>query len=154
MFGLQQTRKERYGLHRALRLIFVCTGLVQSNQPLSVSISHKGLIDLMTWTWWRHQMKTLSALLAICAGNSPVTGVKDVVKLHSTGSMYILWWVSHQWTSKSTGIYSSFGYSVYICMYVYIYIWRIIVLLYRVLDRDNNMYGWNMNRPPLHEYTM
>ena len=25
-------------------------------------------------TWWRHQMKTLSALLAICAGNSPVTG--------------------------------------------------------------------------------
>ena len=24
--------------------------------------------------WWRHQMETLSALLAICAGNSPVTG--------------------------------------------------------------------------------
>ena len=28
---------------------------------------------LMT-TWWRHQMETFSALLAICAGNSPVTG--------------------------------------------------------------------------------
>ena len=26
------------------------------------------------WTWWRHQMKPSSALLAICAGNSPVTG--------------------------------------------------------------------------------
>ena len=26
------------------------------------------------FTWWRHQMKTLSALQAICAGNSPVTG--------------------------------------------------------------------------------
>ena len=25
-------------------------------------------------TWWRHQMETLSALLAVCAGNSPVTG--------------------------------------------------------------------------------
>ena len=25
-------------------------------------------------SWWRHQMETLSALLAICAGNSPVTG--------------------------------------------------------------------------------
>ena len=25
-------------------------------------------------TWWRHQMKTFSALLAICAGNSPVSG--------------------------------------------------------------------------------
>ena len=26
------------------------------------------------WSWWRHQMETLSALLAICAGNSPVSG--------------------------------------------------------------------------------
>ena len=25
-------------------------------------------------TWWRHQMETFSASLAICAGNSPVTG--------------------------------------------------------------------------------
>ena len=25
-------------------------------------------------TWWRHQTETFSALLAICAGNSPVTG--------------------------------------------------------------------------------
>ena len=24
--------------------------------------------------WWRHQMETFSTLLAICAGNSPVTG--------------------------------------------------------------------------------
>ena len=28
------------------------------------------------WTipWWRHQMETFSVLLALCAGNSPVTG--------------------------------------------------------------------------------
>ena len=25
-------------------------------------------------TWWRHQMETFSALLALCAKNSPVTG--------------------------------------------------------------------------------
>ena len=25
-------------------------------------------------TWWRHQMETFSALLAFCAGNSPVPG--------------------------------------------------------------------------------
>ena len=25
-------------------------------------------------TWWRHQMETFSALLDLCAGNSPVTG--------------------------------------------------------------------------------
>ena len=37
-------------------------------------------IDMQTFgatlnnTWWRHQMETFSALLAICAGNSPVTG--------------------------------------------------------------------------------
>ena len=26
------------------------------------------------YPWWRHQMETFSALLALCAGNSPVTG--------------------------------------------------------------------------------
>ena len=31
------------------------------------------LIKLSLRTWWRHQMETFSALLAICAGNSPVT---------------------------------------------------------------------------------
>ena len=25
-------------------------------------------------SWWRHQMKTFSVLLALCVGNSPVTG--------------------------------------------------------------------------------
>ena len=28
----------------------------------------------MAISWWRHQMETFSALLAICAGNSPVPG--------------------------------------------------------------------------------
>ena len=27
-----------------------------------------------TETWWRHQMETFCALLALCEGNSPVTG--------------------------------------------------------------------------------
>ena len=27
-----------------------------------------------TFSWWHHQMETFSALLALCAGNSPVTG--------------------------------------------------------------------------------
>ena len=43
---------------------------------------HKLLAELMndlTWmriflSWWCHQMETFSALLAFCAGNSPVTG--------------------------------------------------------------------------------
>ena len=29
---------------------------------------------LLLDTWWRHQMETFSALLALCAGNSPGTG--------------------------------------------------------------------------------
>ena len=29
---------------------------------------------LNIYTWWSHQMETFSALLAICAGNSPVPG--------------------------------------------------------------------------------
>ena len=28
----------------------------------------------MYFSWWRHQMETFSALLALCAGNSPVSG--------------------------------------------------------------------------------
>ena len=30
--------------------------------------------DTIHDTWWRHQMETFSALLAICLGNSPVPG--------------------------------------------------------------------------------
>ena len=29
---------------------------------------------LWSQSWWRHHMETFSALLALCAGNSPVTG--------------------------------------------------------------------------------
>ena len=31
------------------------------------------VINLSLPPWWRHQMETLSALLALCEGNSPVT---------------------------------------------------------------------------------
>ena len=36
-------------------------------------LSHWPLADAAV-TWWRHQMETFSALLALYAGNSPVTG--------------------------------------------------------------------------------
>ena len=32
------------------------------------------VIFIFHCTWWHHQMKTFSALLVLCAGNSPVTG--------------------------------------------------------------------------------
>ena len=34
----------------------------------------QGPIDKHLDSWWRHQMETFSALLAICAGNSPASG--------------------------------------------------------------------------------
>ena len=36
--------------------------------------SHADSNSMMSESWWRHQMETFSALLAICAGNSPVPG--------------------------------------------------------------------------------
>ena len=40
--------------------------LMQSSSTLPAPI--------LCYTWWRHQMETFSALLALCAGNSPVSG--------------------------------------------------------------------------------
>ena len=39
--------------------------------PTFSELSTRYVFDI---TWWRHQMETFFALLAICAGNSPVTG--------------------------------------------------------------------------------
>ena len=39
----------------------------------SVMVQHVRCCPFLV-PWWRHQMETFSALLALCAGNSPVTG--------------------------------------------------------------------------------
>ena len=41
-------------------------------KPCHYGLSHGNIA--LTIPWWRHQMETFSALLAICAGNSPVPG--------------------------------------------------------------------------------
>ena len=49
--------------------------MVRSNFPrrrLSLWSELHQLWGLLSW--WRHQMETFSALLALCAGNSPVSG--------------------------------------------------------------------------------
>ena len=40
----------------------------------SIHISLRSNINRKHLSWWRHQMETFSALLAICAGNLPATG--------------------------------------------------------------------------------
>ena len=43
--------------------------------PVSAKRSYDGRpFWIIPSAWWRHQMETFSALLVICAGNSPVTG--------------------------------------------------------------------------------
>ena len=56
--------------------IFVTSVVVR---PLFSRMTEYDLNSLVTHitrdkTWWRHQMETFSALLALCVGNSPVTG--------------------------------------------------------------------------------
>ena len=41
--------------------------------------------------WWRHQMETFSVLLAICAGNSPVTGEFPRTKAGDAELWYFRW---------------------------------------------------------------
>ena len=37
-------------------------------------------IHMLRCSWWRYQMEAISALLALCAGNSPVTGEFPTLK--------------------------------------------------------------------------
>ena len=46
----------------------------QSTTPFSVVPSNVPACAVLEKALWRHQMETFSALLAFCAGNSPVTG--------------------------------------------------------------------------------
>ena len=45
-------------------------------------------------TWWRHQMETFSALLAICAGNSPVTGEFPAQRPVTQSFFFICAWMN------------------------------------------------------------
>ena len=55
-----------------------------------------------TQTWWRHQMKTFSAFLAIRAGNSPVTAVCFWGRMVNIGKIMAWrpkqWWIIVSWT--------------------------------------------------------
>ena len=44
------------------------------SEPAMVYLWFEVSLTLYVRVWWRHQMETFSALLAICAGNSPVAG--------------------------------------------------------------------------------
>ena len=60
-FMAYEELKKSYNKHRGL-------------PPDAKFVSTQLLADRYQATWWRHQMETFSALLALCGGNSPVTG--------------------------------------------------------------------------------
>ena len=45
-----------------------------NKQLHNVRWNSRTITTIVANSWWRHQMETISALLAICAGNSPVSG--------------------------------------------------------------------------------
>ena len=63
----------------SVKLRLFCSGgdeLKLSQVPVKQTLEYMG--KYIPWirpelSWWRHQMETFSALLALCAGNSPVT---------------------------------------------------------------------------------
>ena len=52
-------------------------------------------------TWWRHQMETFSALLALCAGNAPVTGEFPAQRPVTVRLCCALLWLYIDWFSIS-----------------------------------------------------
>ena len=58
--------------HRSVMLFGGCN----KKHRRQLSVGQCVLVALSRWLipWWRHQMDTFSASLAICAGNSPVPG--------------------------------------------------------------------------------
>ena len=54
------------------KCIFIGPSMVGAEET---SDYHKyGITQNLSDPWWRHQMEAFSALLALCVGNSPVTG--------------------------------------------------------------------------------
>ena len=56
--------------------------------------------------WWRHQMETFSALLAICAGNSPIAGEFFTQRpvSRSFGVLLICAWISSWVNNRESGV--------------------------------------------------
>ena len=55
-------------------IIVVLGNIISTLTPPLCRVLWHMLYIRLSEPWWRHQMKTFSALLAFCAGNSPVHG--------------------------------------------------------------------------------
>ena len=55
-----------------LRIAIPLRALTSNYMPPKIWMFYLYLLQHNLISWWRHQMETFSALLALCAGNSPV----------------------------------------------------------------------------------
>ena len=62
-----------YALHWMQRKLYISLQPI-SVLPISVMPIYVISIYVIRISWWRHQLETFSALLTVCAKNSPVTG--------------------------------------------------------------------------------
>ena len=72
---------------------------------LTISCNQTCYPILIQTTWWCHEMETFSALLALCAGNSPVTGefphkgqwrgalMFSLMHWRHCNERYVCWWI-------------------------------------------------------------
>ena len=75
------------------------------------------------FTWWRHQMETFSALLAICAGNSPVSGEVPAQRpvTRSFGISLICAWINGWVNNREAGVLRRYHahYDVTVMLFIY-----------------------------------
>ena len=74
-----EDNRSSWGQSGKIRPHWWCTGRVSLQSPsssflLATPVTRGELMKSRAITWWRHQMETISALLTLCVGNSPVTG--------------------------------------------------------------------------------
>ena len=84
MLNNERNHKWKCFLHgsMSLRLLWTIPFLCRNRENLYLtlpvlhitSIWRQVLVTICLLSWWRHQMETFSALLALCVGNSPATG--------------------------------------------------------------------------------
>ena len=96
-FSSQQSQQKPH--YRPLTAIYEAS--LASSQRHQYSAFTVGVM----YSWWHHQMETFSALLAICAGNSPVTGefpVQRPVK-QSFDVFFICAWMNDWLNNREAG---------------------------------------------------
>ena len=68
------SRTMEYPMPMVSRHTSWCSGFLGLQFSILNRINRQRSFQKSMLTWWCHQMETFSALLALCAGNSPVTG--------------------------------------------------------------------------------